>query len=216
MALSGLVLAGFILGHMIGNLPLLIPGNQDAYNWYAHLLTGNKNILYAIEAFLGIVLIVHFWTSITLKLENKKARGPVGYAVQAYAGDTTGTKRSFATFTMIYSGIWILGYLIFHIFNLKFGTYYTTMVNGLEIRDMYKTTMEEFAKPYWAALYTVSMGVLAMHLTHAIKSVFQTLGLNHSRWNSLINLAANLYVIVVAGGFAVIAVGAYLIGRSLS
>jgi succinate dehydrogenase / fumarate reductase, cytochrome b subunit len=215
MGLTGAILAFWILAHMVGNIPLIMPNAADAYNAYAHMLTGNKNVLYAMEAVMSLVLFAHFYLAITLKKENVKARGSEKYLVNAYSGDKNGAaKKNFTSFYMVFSGIWILAYLVFHLVNLKFGTYYETMLNGEVVRDMYKTAIQEFGNPVWALVYVASMGVLAMHLTHAISSAFQTMGISHSRWNGILNLVAKAYVVAVAGGFGIIAIGAHIIGRS--
>lgn len=102
MGCTGAVLALFILGHMVGNLQLLNPdvvAAQASYNAYTQLLTGKKAFIYAVEAVMSVTFLLHIYLAVKLKLENKKARGPVGYAVNVRNG-----KKSFATFTMIWSG----------------------------------------------------------------------------------------------------------------
>lgn len=224
MGASGVLIALWIFMHMVGNLPLLAGESARlAYNSYSWMLTHNKPVLYAMELVMTLALVLHFYMAITLTLENRRAR-PVGYGVNAKSG-----KRSFASFTMIYSGIWILVYLIFHLKNLKFGTHYDITVDRLVlagftiglpepivIRDMWKTTVEEFAKLPYAIMYTVSMAVLCIHLVHAIGSAFQTLGLNHKRWNLLIKVVSVGYSVVVSLGFGAVAIALYIFGRTLS
>jgi len=242
MGATGLLVAVWILGHMVGNLvllgPILDPSSLDhtrlGYNTYSWLLTHNKAFIYGMELVMTLALLTHFFMAVTLKLENAKAR-PIGYGVDAKKG-----KRSIASFTMIYSGIWIFGYLVFHLLNIKFGSHYdyTTLVssspdvwvlppsahsttlslegfpiayNGEHVRDMFLTTVEEFGKPLFAGVYVVSMGVLSLHLVHAISSVFQTMGINHQRWNPIIKFASIGYAAVVSLGFAAEAIACYLI-----
>lgn len=217
MGLAGLGLAGFLVGHMVGNLPLIFPGAADSYNAYTYFLTGTlAKILPLIEIGLVVLFVAHFGTAIMLKLENIKARGKEGYLVNSYSGNKEGkTKRSIASFTMIYSGVFILVFLILHLTTMKYGTHYVTILNGIEVRDMYKTVMEEFGKLWYAVFYAVSMIILAVHLVHAINSAFQTMGLNHIRWNPIVNAICALYVIVVGGGFTVTAIAAHLVATGV-
>ena len=121
---------------------------------------------------------IHIFLAIKLKIENKKARGEIEYEVNARKG-----KKTFATFTMIWSGLFILGFLIQHLMMLKFGEHYLYMNDkGEIIRDMWLTTIQMFANPGWAAFYVVSMFVIGLHLFHAISSAFQTMGIAHQKW----------------------------------
>lgn len=207
MGVTGGIIAFWIFMHMLGNIPLLL--DRDAYNAYAHMLTSNKAMLYSMELVMGSVLIAHFYLAISLTRGNRRAR-PTGYEVSERKGS-----RSFASFTMIYSGVWILVYLVYHIYSLKFGTYYSTILNGVEVRDIYRTVIEEFSQLWYALFYVVSMTIMAFHLVHAIGSAFQTMGISHPRYNAIIRMGSIAYAAVVSGGFAVIAIGAHIIGRSL-
>lgn len=207
MGITGVIVALWILMHMIGNIPLLF--NPEGYNLYSHMLTSKKAFLYGMELVMTLVLFTHFFMAVKLTMENNAAR-PQKYDVNAKKG-----KRSFASFTMIYSGIWILVYLIIHLKTLKLGAELTTTIGGVEMRDMYKTTMNEFSSIGYTVFYVVSMFMLSLHLSHAIGSVFQTMGINHVRFNGMIKFLSVGYAAVVSTGFAVIAICAHLIGRSL-
>ena len=212
MGCTGAVLALFILGHMVGNLQLLYPdvvAAQASYNAYTQLLTGKKAFIYAVEAVMSVTFLLHIYLAVKLKLENKKARGPVGYAVNVRNG-----KKSFATFTMIWSGIFVLGFVIQHLVTIKFGThYYYQNEAGEIIRDMWLTTIDMFSNVGWAIFYLISMFVIGMHLFHAISSAFQTLGLAHQKWTPIIEKIGIAYSVVVALGFAIEAVAAFYFGN---
>lgn len=212
MGCTGAVLALFILGHMVGNLQLLNPdvvAAQASYNAYTQLLTGKKAFIYAVEAVMSVTFLLHIYLAVKLKLENKKARGPVGYAVNVRNG-----KKSFATFTMIWSGIFVLGFVIQHLVTIKFGThYYYQNEAGEIIRDMWLTTIDMFSNVGWAIFYLISMFVIGMHLFHAISSAFQTLGLAHQKWTPIIEKIGIAYSVVVALGFAIEAVAAFYFGN---
>jgi succinate dehydrogenase / fumarate reductase cytochrome b subunit len=208
MGKAGVLLAIWLLLHMLGNIPLL-SGNADAYNQYSHLLTSKKGLLYAMEVVCAILLLVHFGLAIKLRLGNSAAR-PVKYAVNVKVG-----KRSAATFTMIYSGIWILVFLALHLKTIKFGTHYETTIDGVVMRDMYKTTIEEFGQLWYVIFYAFSMTVLGLHLSHAIGAVLQTYGLNHPKYNGIIKTISVGYAVVIGVGFTILAVGAHIFGRGM-
>lgn len=216
MGCTGAMLAAFVLGHMVGNIQLLNPDPavaQASYNSYCQLLTGYKPFIYGVEAVMICAVVLHFFLAVTLKIENKKARGSIDYDVNARKGT-----KSFASFTMIWSGLIIITFLVWHLMTLKFGEYYLysnpDVWSGHIVRDMWLTTIMAFAKPWLSAIYVVTMFVLGMHLFHAIASAFQTLGLAHQKWTPIIEKIGLVYSVVVALGFAVLAAGAfYLAGK---
>ena len=201
MGVSGACLALFILGHMVGNLRLINPDQavaQAHFNAYSQLLTGMKPLIYFVELGLVALFIIHVGLAIRLKIENRKARGPEAYEVNARKGHKT-----FASFTMIWSGIFILGFVIQHLMVLKFGDYYMyENEKGEIIRDMWLTTIDMFASPFWTAFYLISMFVIGMHLFHAISSAFQTMGIAHQKWTPIIDKLGIAYSLIVALGFA--------------
>lgn len=184
MGCSGAFLALFILVHMCGNLQLLNfdqSAAQASYNAYTEFLTSFNplhfpvKLIYLMELGMVAAFGLHIGLGVLLKLENKKARGAVGYEVNARKGN-----KSFATFTMIWTGLIILGFGIQHLANLKFGAHYLYQnAAGEIVRDMWLTTIDMFANPVWTVFYLVAMLVIGIHLFHAISSAFQTLGLAH-------------------------------------
>ncbi len=216
MGATGAMIALWIFGHMVGNTQLLtfdVASAQAHYNAYSELLTKSKAFLYGQEAVFGVALLLHIYLAITLKIQNKKARGPVGYDVSARKG-----KKSFATFTMIFSGIFILVFLVSHLLSLKFGVHYyyqnPEVADGKIVRDMWLTTIMAFANPLFSAFYVVGMFVIGLHLWHAISSAFQTMGINHQKWTPIIEKAGMAYSVIVAGGFAVVAAFSFYIANT--
>ena len=213
MGCSGAAIALFILGHMVGNLQLINFDQsvaQAKYNAYTQLLTGMVPVIYFIEIGLIALFLIHIGLAIKLKLENNKARGNVGYDVNARKG-----KKTFATFTMIWSGLFILGFAVQHLMALKFGAHYLyENESGEIIRDMWLTTIDMFANPFWTVFYLISMFVIGMHLFHAIASAFQTLGIAHQKWTPIIEIVGIVYSVVVALGFAVEAAFSCYIGNT--
>jgi succinate dehydrogenase / fumarate reductase, cytochrome b subunit len=207
MGATGFMLVLFLLGHMAGNLQLLLPSAaaaQASYNTYSALLTKSKLFLYTVEGGLAVIFIIHLYLAITLKLQNYKARGSARYAV-----DTRKGKKQFPTFWMIWTGLTIITFVIWHILTVRNGIHYyyinPEVADGRVVRDMWLTTVEVLGNPLFALFYLSLMVVLGFHLWHAISSAFQTMGINHQKWTPIIDKAAIAYCVVVAVGFAITA-----------
>jgi len=212
MGATGCCLVLFVLGHMIGNLQLLIPDPaeaQAAFNTYSYLLTKSKLLLYIAEAGLVVLFVTHLYLAITLKLQNYKARGTARYVVEARKG-----KKQFPTFVMIWTGLAIAAFIVWHIITLRNGVHYhyinPDVADGIVVRDMWLTTVHFLGNPLFAAFYLTIMLLLGFHMWHAISSAFQTMGINHQKWTPIIDKLAIVYCVVVATGFGVTAAGTWI------
>jgi succinate dehydrogenase / fumarate reductase cytochrome b subunit len=103
--------------------------------------------------------------------------------------------------TMAYTGSIILAFIIWHLITFKFGPQYTAIYNGVEVRDIYRLVIEKFHDLTYVSLYCLVMILIGMHLFHGVKSIFQTLGVNHPRYNTFFQYFGYSYAIVVAAGF---------------
>jgi len=213
MGATGCCLALFVLIHMVGNLQLLLPNPaeaQAAYNTYTALLTKSKLFLYSFEAGLAVIFIIHMYLAITLKLQNYKARGAARYVVEARKG-----KKQFPTFIMIWSGLTVAAFIIWHIVTVRNGTHYyyinPEVADGRVVRDMWLTTVEVLGDPLFAIFYISAMLIVGFHLWHAISSAFQTMGINHPKWTPIIDKLAIAYCVVIALGFGATAAGSWVI-----
>ena len=191
MALTGLVLAGFVLGHMTGNL--LMFKSPAAINAYAKWLHENVALLWTARTVLLISVFAHIWVGIQLTLENRAARagGPAAEATR---------RATFASRTMPYSGVVILGFVIFHLlhFTLKMVALGDAPVDP---NDVYKMVVAGFSCKTVAIFYIISMLLLCLHLSHGVSSVSQTLGLRNERWRGRLDVLALAYAWIVALGF---------------
>lgn len=204
VAITGLLLCGFLVSHLAGNLLLLV--GSDAFNIYANNLTSLGSLLYVIEAGLALVFLVHIFLAVKLNIENYQSRGK--YEVKR----RTGRGTTIMSATMVPTGLVLLVFLILHLMNLKFGSYYETEVGGLKMRDMYRTTMEYFQNPVNVGWYVFAMFCAGMHTAHGFASAFQSLGLNFPKYYPKIKFISYLYAILIGGGFAFLSVWAYLKG----
>ena len=194
MGLAGAGWTLFVAGHMAGNL--LIFAGAEAFNKYGHAIVSNKPLLYGTEAFLIICLLTHVVLGINLTLKNRAAK-PQKYAV------TPGSekKSSWASSFMAIQGSLILAFIIYHINTFKYGTEYTVSYQGESMRDLYRLVVESFQSPAYVGVYLVCLTLLGIHLSHGVSSIFQSLGLNHPRYNPLIKKIGVVYAVLVAGGF---------------
>lgn len=205
VAATGLGLVLFLIAHLAGNL--LIFGGAEAFNRYSHGLISNP-LIYVAEAGLLAIFLVHVGLTILLTLENRAARGPVGYAVVRSRG--TPSRRSFASQWMILSGAVVLVFTVLHLVTFKFGAYYEARVPGPAgaevLRDIYKLVVIKFHEPAYVGWYAVAMVVLGLHLQHAIASTFETFGLDHPRWTPLVLRGSKAFAWAIALGFGAIPV----------
>lgn len=201
-AVAGLAFIGFLIGHLIGNLTLLvdlIPGQNGWFNSYAHHLEAFGVILYAIEIALLAIFLLHILAAVIVTFENWTAR-KIGYRYVADAGGAS--RKTISSRTMIYTGSIIFIFVVIHVWMFKYGAYYYTVLHGQEVRDLSKLVIESFKNPWITGAYVLAMIVLGFHLWHAFWSAFQSLGINHPRYTPIINALGVILAIGVAAGFA--------------
>lgn len=193
LAVSGLVLFGFVLGHMLGNLQVFL--GPEVYNHYAELLKGNAALLWGVRLTLATALVVHVAMMIQLYSRSLSAR-PVGYRLQKPV------KSTYASATMKYTGPLLLAYIVFHILHftapgLALGDYEHSPT------DAYSNFINGFQIPWVAIVYVVANLFLSMHLYHGSWSLMQSLGLSHPRYNTLrARIAQGVAMIITVGNVA--------------
>lgn len=207
MALTGLGLSGFTVSHLLGNF--LIYVGPEAFNLYGHKLTTNPAI-YIAEAGLSLLFLVHMGLAIRLTIENHSAR-PQKY----YMKTKTGRGATFASSTMVYTGMIMLAFIISHLLHFKFGAVYKATYNGVEMRDLHRLVMETFTNPGYVIWYIISMIAIGIHLSHGIQSTFQSFGMNHPKYTPLIEKIGTAIAIFVAVGFSSIPIWAFVQGAKL-
>lgn len=197
---TGLLLFLYLITHIAGNLMVFL--GPDTFNQYANALESNPLII-PIEAGLLLVLLAHAYKAIAMYLRNRSAR-PVHYLKKRSAGHTT--RKSFASSTMIFSGLWLLIFVVIHVNAFKFGAEY----ERAGVRDLYRLEFENFSNPLMVAFYVVSMLVVGSHLWHGISSGAQSLGLDHPVWTPRIRAFGKVMAVLIAGGFMLIAIWVYV------
>ena len=201
MGLTGIALFAYMLLHLVGNA--LIFAGQDVFNEYSHTLISNPLII-PIEIGLLSIFLVHIYKAVTMWTANRAAR-PVGYLKKELAGHTS--RKSLASSTMIWSGLFILVFVIIHVKQFKFGSWY--QVTDSDVRDLYRTEVEVFQNPVWVAVYVVATLLVGLHLRHGIASAFQSLGLDHPIYTRRLTAFGILFALLIGVGLAIIPVWVY-------
>jgi len=196
MAVSGVVLLLFVFAHMAGNLHFF-EGPQAIGDYARFLRTvgapvlGYGQALWIVRVALIVAVVVHILAAWSVTRASWAAR-PVGYR-RLEKVETTHAAR-----TMRWGGVIILLFVVFHLMDLTFGSANPSYVH----LDPYHNMVASFTRWPVAVSYLVAMGVLCLHMYHGIYSGFQTLGLNHPRYNRFRRGLALVYAGVVAAGFA--------------
>lgn len=208
MGATGLIMIIFLIEHLSGNL-MLLSKNPDPYNKYSHFLLSFGDILVVLELILLAFLLFHVYSGITVALGKRKAR-PDGYSKTASAGAPS--KKTISSVTMIWTGLLTFVFLAIHLKTFKYGPHYSTVVGGIEMRDLHRLVMEVFQKPIYVIWYVGALAFLGFHLRHGFWSAFQSLGVNHPRYNGLIYTVGILVAVVLAVGFIAIPIWIYFTG----
>ena len=202
IGVTGLALVLYLIVHIAGNL--MVFGGPSLFNKYAYTLESNP-LIPVIEIGLLLLFLVHVYKTVTMFMSNRQAR-PVRYVKKERANYTS--RKSFASSTMIFTGLWLLIFIIIHVRAFRYGTEYPWGEGG---RDLYRLEIENFANPLIVVFYVLSMLVVGSHLWHGASSAFQSLGLDNPRWTPRIRATGKVLAVVIAGGFIGIAIWAYLV-----
>ena len=189
MATTGVILVGFVIAHMIGNLQVYIgPEAMNDYAvWLRQVLHGAG--LWIARAVLLAAVILHIWAATSLTLSSRKAR-TVGYREQKWREST------YASRTMRWGGVIILLFVIYHILHMTTGTVHPSFIEG----DVYHNFIAGFKVVPVSLFYIVAMLALGLHLKHGVWSMFQTLGVSHPRYIRAAHLLAWIVALVVVVG----------------
>lgn len=193
MAGTGLALLGFVLVHMIGNLTIY--QGSDTLNAYALWLKSNP-LIWVARAGLLAVFGVHVVTAISLAVENRRAR-PTPY------GRKERVAATLASTYIVASGLLLFAFIAFHLAHFTFGLVQPEHFHGVDgegRHDVFAMVVGAFRNPLIAALYVVSTLILGFHLHHGVKSLVQTVGINHDSYNGLLGVAGQAAVLVIVVG----------------
>jgi succinate dehydrogenase / fumarate reductase cytochrome b subunit len=195
MAVTGLALLGYVIVHMLGNLQVY--KGPEPLNAYAKMLKSMPALLWTARLLLLVIFAAHVYLGITLALENRAAR-PVGYVRFQYE------QNSVATRTMLLSGLVILAFVIFHLLHFTLGAVqHDTFVQEIRKKDppdVYNMVVLGFQNPLITLSYVIAQLFLGLHLYHAVPSMFQSVGLKHPKYNTVIEKLGLVVALVIVIG----------------
>jgi succinate dehydrogenase / fumarate reductase cytochrome b subunit len=206
MAITGLALFGFVVGHMIGNLQIFL--GRDAINTYAQLLHSSKELLWVVRLGLLVVVGLHIWSAVSLTADNRAAR-PMGYE-----GNPAPLAASYASRTMIMSGVIIVIFVVYHLLHftvqvqainltgVAFQGLKELLPDGSQRHDVYRMMILGFQNPIVSIFYLVGVGLLCLHLSHGIAAMLQSLGLKSRRSAAWVDRGAGMIAWVLFLGYA--------------
>jgi succinate dehydrogenase / fumarate reductase cytochrome b subunit len=200
VALTGLVLIGYVFGHLAGNLQIFISPNQ--LNTYAAFLHSLGPILWVVRLFLIAAFVLHIFTTIRLAIENRKARG-AGYETKRHI------KSSLASRTMVLSGLIVLCFVIYHLLHFTVRNVppeFAQYVDEKGRHDTFRMVVEGFHNPFATAFYVLGVGLLCLHLSHGFGSVLQTFGLTNKSLLKALSYATRALAALIFAGYIIIPV----------
>jgi succinate dehydrogenase / fumarate reductase, cytochrome b subunit len=189
MAVTGVILIAFVIGHMLGNLQIYLgPAALDAYGEFLEEFLHGTGIWIARAVLLTAVLL-HIWAAWSLSRTSLLAR-PVGYR------ETEHRDSTYASRTMRWSGPILLLFVVYHLLHLTLGSLHPSFEEG----HVYHNVVAGFSVWPVSLFYILAMLALGLHMYHGVWSMTQTLGLSHPRYNRLRRACASFITVAVVGG----------------
>jgi succinate dehydrogenase / fumarate reductase, cytochrome b subunit len=200
VAVTGIILILFVIGHLLGNLEIYL--GQDHVNWYAEFLRSLGLLLWIVRIILLVTVVVHIVATIQLTIENRRAK-PKRYAIRAPQASTIASR------TMIYSGLVVLAFVIYHLLHFTFQTTnpkFRALTDGQGRHDVYHMVILGFRQPLVSFFYILALFLLSIHLSHGFASITQTLGINNQKISGLISNGGQMLSWLIFAGYASIPV----------
>jgi len=199
MAVTGVMMFGFVVGHMLGNLQMYEA--PEHINAYGHFLHNLGELLWLERGVMLLAIVLHITATIQLALRSKAAR-PIGYSRRQ------AINSSYASRTMYWSGPIVLAFIIFHL--LQFTAGYIHPQSQFIPGDVYHNVVAGFQVWWVSAWYIFAICLLGLHLSHGLWSMFQSVGLAHPRITPYLRNAARGVALVIVLGYISIPISVLL------
>jgi succinate dehydrogenase / fumarate reductase, cytochrome b subunit len=199
MAVTGLLMVLFVVGHLLGNLSIF--AGPNGINAYAEKLHGLGPVVWGTRIVMLVAVLLHLFLSVQITTENSAAK-PDRYAV----GKTL--RATFASKTMIWTGVIMAAFIVYHLlqFTIRVTPNLVLGTDALDRFDVYTMVVSALGRTLTAFIYVAAMVSLFLHLSHGIQSAFQTLGLSNAKWLPRHGLAGKLVSGVFLVGYGAIPV----------
>ena len=209
MAVTGFVLFAFVIGHLVGNLQVFL--GREAINRYGHFLQSNVELLWPVRIFLLVMIGLHIWSASKLSAENKAAR-PIGYMKYEPFGS------SYASRTMLMSGIIVLVFVIYHLLHFTVQVSYVNLTgqNFIDFtdpekrHDIFKMMVVGFSNGWVSGFYILGLALLCLHLSHGASSMFQSIGWKSRAYGPFLDKGARVVAVLIFLGYVSIPVAILL------
>jgi succinate dehydrogenase cytochrome b subunit len=199
MAITGLLLCGFLVAHLEGNL--LLFASAEKYNAYAHFLHSQELLLMVAETGLFLLFFAHIYLAFSTAWGN--VRGRVNHYAVKQSKLPSGLMATRPSTWMFASGAVVLGFVILHLIDMKFQARPDiTYLDEHNPNAPYTNALAVLGNPISRVVYTLGVIVLGFHLAHGVSSAFQSLGLNHPKYTPLIKWIGLLFAFAITVGFA--------------
>lgn len=193
MAITGIILFLYLVGHMLGNLQIFLdPAQIDKYAQFLH---ASAAFLWSVRLILLFCLGVHIFAAFQVWWRSRTAR-PVKYKVFNPPG------VDYAAKTMVWSGPIIAAFVVYHLLHLTVGSIHPDYVH----LGAYNNVIKGFQQTPVAIAYVIALLLLGFHLYHGLWSLFQTMGADHARYRMWRRPLAVLLTVIIIGGFIAVPV----------
>jgi len=203
VAITGFLLIFFIITHLGGNL--LLYAGPDVFNSYAHKLHSIGPLLLIPRFILFVIFMIHICVIHILVIQNIKARGGFKrYAIEQAVG-----KRTLSERIILWSGLYILVFVVFHILDFAMADQHgpRSFMYGHSY-GLYGLVFNSFKDPIHGILYIVAVCFLGMHLSHGVQSIVQTCGFR-PKWETVIKKLSKFFALMMVLGYSSIPIYVY-------
>jgi succinate dehydrogenase / fumarate reductase cytochrome b subunit len=200
MAISGCVLVGFVIGHLLGNLQIFL--GPEALNRYGHFLQTTPELIWPARIGLLALAVLHIASAIALTKQNRTAR-PIGYGVNKVVA------ASYASRTMMMSGLIVFAFIIYHLLHFTVqtpdinltGQDFRTLHDEQGRHDIYRMMILGYKKPLVSLFYVIGVGLLCLHLSHGVSSMFQSIGWKNKSYGAFLDKFAIVVSVIIFLGY---------------
>jgi len=210
MAISGCALFLFVIGHLLGNLQIFL--GPEVINTYGQFLQSKPGLVWSARVGLLVLVLLHIWSAFKLAAGNKAAR-PI-----PYADDPIPPAASYASRTMLMSGLIIAAFILYHLLH------FTVQVKAVNLtgqdflalhdrsgrHDVYRMMVAGFSHRLVSGFYVLAMALLCLHLSHGASAMVQSIGLKNKAYGPLIDKFAQAAAWIIFFGYASIPVAILL------